>query len=231
MAIPFSPASLIKPTFNFLQIPELENSEMLKLGKLNSYCKKHWLNKLPEELSIYDINISTNNGAESYHSKLKSIVRTGHPRIWTFISILNDIIQDIDYDIGRLRMEREISRPRKKKDVKNSELRSIYKQRLSDGDYTPWQYLKAISHTIGNITCETSTLVSNDSEDSEEIIEPTPENSICVVCLAPRTTTWIFLPCRHANCCTECSKIIEDLEQPCPVCRTVIENRFQIYTS
>ena len=81
MAIPFLSASLIKPTFNSFQIPELENSEMLKLGKLNRYCKKHWLNKFPKELSIYDINISTNNGAESYHSRLKSIVRTVHPRI------------------------------------------------------------------------------------------------------------------------------------------------------
>ena len=128
-------------------------------------------------------------------------------------------------------MEREISRPRIKKDVKNSERRSIYKKRLSDGDYIPWQYLKEISHTKGNIICDISTFVSSDSKDSEEIIEPTLGNSICVVCHGHRTTTWIFLPCRQANCRTECSKIIEDLEQPCLVCRTIIENRFQIYTS
>ena len=152
MAIPFLPASLINPTFNFLQMPNLEDSEMSKLEKLRSYCKKRWLNRIcPEELSIYDITIATNNGAESCHSKLKSIIRTSHPRIWTFMATLNEIIQDTDNDIGRLRMDREISRPRKKQDIKNSERRSICKQKLSDGDYTPWQYLKAISHTIGSI--------------------------------------------------------------------------------
>ena len=34
MAIPFLPASLINPTFSYLQMPSLGNSEMLKLQKL-----------------------------------------------------------------------------------------------------------------------------------------------------------------------------------------------------
>ena len=33
---------------------------------------------------------------------LMSKVRTGHPRIWTFMATLNDIVQDIDNDKGRL---------------------------------------------------------------------------------------------------------------------------------
>ena len=67
----------------------------------------------PEELSIYDLNIASNNAGESYRFKLRSIFKTYHQRIWTFMSILNEIIADMYYDIGRL----EISRPRKKKDV------------------------------------------------------------------------------------------------------------------
>ena len=59
---------------------------------------------------------------------------------------------------------------------------------------------------------------------------PTHVN-ICVVCLNPRTTTWLFLPCKHANCCTTCSEQIQELGQPCPICRTPIENSFQIYSS
>ena len=87
---------------------------MLKLEKIRNYCQKRWIRQIsPEELSIYKINIATNNGAESYHSRLKSITLTCHPRIWNFMETLNDIIQDTDNDIGRLRMGREISRPRK----------------------------------------------------------------------------------------------------------------------
>ena len=76
-----------------MQMSLLEIPEVIKLEKLNKYFKKRWLNQIsPEELSIFDLNISTNNSAESYHSKLKEIVKTSHPRIWTFITTLNGII-------------------------------------------------------------------------------------------------------------------------------------------
>ena len=103
MAIPFLPPHLLSPTFNFIQMPSLEIPEMLNLEKLKKYFKKRWLNKIsPEELLIFLITISTNNSAESYHSKLKGIVMTSHPRIWTFITTLNEILEDLDNDIGRL---------------------------------------------------------------------------------------------------------------------------------
>ena len=75
MAIPFLPASLIHPTFGFLQMPTLEVTEMEKLEKLKKYFQKRWLSQIkPEELSIYELNITSNNAAESYHSKLKSTI-------------------------------------------------------------------------------------------------------------------------------------------------------------
>ena len=233
MAIPFLPSPLISPTFNFLLIPtSIQNVEMLKLEKLRNYCQKRWIRQIsPEELSIYEINIATNNGAESYHSKLKSIIRTCHPRIWTFMEALNDIIQDTDNDIGRFRMGREISRPRKKRDINNSERRHICKQKLSCGEYNPMEFIKAISHTIGNINLQDTNYSSDYESSDEENVEATREMNTCVVCLEPRTATWIFMPCRHANCCTGCSQTIEEQGHPCPVCRSTIESRFQIFTS
>ena len=92
MAIPFLPAPLITPTYSFLQLPTLESPEMIKLEKLKKYFQKRWLTQVtPEELSIFDINITTNNAAESYHSKLKSIIKISHPRIWCFMKTLNEI--------------------------------------------------------------------------------------------------------------------------------------------
>ena len=40
MALAFLPASLINPTYTYLQVPSLGNSEMIKLQKLNKYVKK-----------------------------------------------------------------------------------------------------------------------------------------------------------------------------------------------
>ena len=120
----------------------------------------------PEELSIFDITISTNNSAESYHSKLKGIVKTSHPRIWTLITTLNEIIEDVDNDFGRLRQGREITRERKKKDVKNEELRVISKVKLREGVYSPLQFLESISFTIGNIRAPEN-LALSDTEYSQ----------------------------------------------------------------
>ena len=109
MAIPFLPASLISPTYTFLQLPTLESTTMMKLDKLKKYFKKRWLNQiLSEELSIFELDIATNNAAESYHSRLKSMIKTNHPRIWTFLGTLNQVIQDTDNGMGRLRLEKKL---------------------------------------------------------------------------------------------------------------------------
>lgn len=231
MAIPYLPSSLINPTYTCLQMPSLDTSDlnMIKLQKLKKYFKKRWLSQIePGELSVYSLNIATNNAAESYHSKIKSLVRTCHPRIWTFIATLNYIIQDTD-DIGRLQRGLEISRPRKKRDLQNFELRRIIKRKLSDGEFNPWQYLKAISHTIGMVNTDIN-IPSSESEDSDEEDTPVEENK-CVVCPESRNSTWIFLPCRHANCCPDCSQRIQVLGQSCLTCRANIDEMFPIFTN
>ncbi|KAI6661882.1 hypothetical protein LOD99_9765 [Oopsacas minuta] len=128
----------------------------------------------------------------SYHSKLKSIIRTSHPRRWTFMATLNDIIRDTDNDIGGLRLGRELSRLRKKVDIKNDVQRSICKEKLHDGAYTPWEFIRAISQTIGHIKAENTndtedTLSSSDSEyENDEIVL---SGKSCVVCPSIRTAT------------------------------------------
>ena len=56
---------------------------------------------------------------------------------------LNDIIRDTDNDVGRLRLGKEISRPRKKVDIKHDVHRSTCKEKLRDGAFTPWDLNKA----------------------------------------------------------------------------------------
>ena len=231
MAIPFLPAPLIAPTFTLIEFPVLPIEDMPRLEKLKKYFKKRWINQIsPEELSIHDINVSTNNGAESYHSKLKSKMRCNHPRIWTFITKLNEIIKDTDNDIRRLYQGREISRPRCKRDKKNEEHRIVLKQKLSDGELNPWQFLQSISHTVGNMKSQ-ATPSSSESEIEDEGDQNTNTEPVCVVCLTQRNNTWVFIPCRHASFCGDCSERIVTLGQNCPVCRSNIEARLEIFTN
>ena len=46
MAIPFLPPSLIYPTYSLLQMPSLEDIEMIKLEEMKKYFKKRWLTQL-----------------------------------------------------------------------------------------------------------------------------------------------------------------------------------------
>ena len=126
-----------------------------------------------------------------------------------------------------MNLGKNISRPRKNKAINNDEKRRICKEKLRDGRYTPSEYLQAISHTIGNLS-SAEELFSSDSDNSEEEnVEDEDMRNICVVCLRTRPETWIFMACRHANCCAECSQSLDT----CPVCRSIIETKFQIYTN
>ena len=146
MVIPFLPAALIIPTYNLIETPVLPVDLMLKLEKLKKYFKKQWLNQIsPEESSVYEINMTTDNGAESYHSKLKSRMRCSHPRIWTFMTNLNEIIKDTNNDISRLYQGREISRSRSKSNLKVGEQRIVVKQKLSEGGI-PCQVNQSFHH-------------------------------------------------------------------------------------
>ena len=146
MAVPFLPAELILPTYTLLQIPTLQQSQMDKLEVFLNYFKKQWLTKIgPEELSIFNLNNVTNNAAESYHGKLKSIIKSSHPRIWNFLTVINDIIADYDNEMARIQEGREITRLSKKKNVMNNEHRKRCKEKLLSGSYSPIQFLKRIS--------------------------------------------------------------------------------------
>ena len=101
----------------------LTSREKDSLDKLKRYFTKRWLCQVRvEELSIFDAKSTTNNGAESYHAKLKAIVQTGHPRIWNFLTIFNQIIMDTDLEFARL--SNKISRPRKRTNFIKDECRT-----------------------------------------------------------------------------------------------------------
>ena len=115
------------------------------------------------------------------------------------------------------------------------ECSAAIRDHLLNGNYTSWEYLNEISKTIGKIAdhyVDTEHFDYSDNSETEDNSESTSTTSNnCVICLNPRMFTWIFLPCRHANCCEECSNRIEELGQSLPTCRSPIEEKFQIFTN
>ena len=235
MAIPFLPYDLIYSTYSCLQPPKLPEFEKCKLDDFIKYFKGYWLTQItPRELSIFELENCTNNGAESYHARLKCLFKSSHPRIWNFMNTLNNLIADYDNDISRLKHGFEITRSRKKQVRINLEHRNECKQKLVSGLCTPWEFLGCISRSLKNsISLDDSSVIyvsdNSDENDEEEPALQSENQSLCVICLTQRDDTWLFIPCKHANCCKHCSDTIMETVKTCPTCRSPITEKFQIY--
>ena len=96
MAIPFLPAELISPIFIILPKPQFPASDPTNCTiLLNRTSKERGICQVKaEKLSTFDVEAPRNNGAENYHAKLKSIIKSPHPTIWNFLTILNEVIAE-----------------------------------------------------------------------------------------------------------------------------------------
>ncbi|CAL4183613.1 unnamed protein product, partial [Meganyctiphanes norvegica] len=71
---------------------------------------------------------------------------------------------------------------------------------------------------------------SSPSGDSAPSFSAGATNLDCVVCMDPRTTTVMTLPCRHAVTCQKCMNDMEERgDNRCPLCRTDISQRIPIF--
>ena len=101
-----------------------------------------WTNGIPShELFVFKSQFRTNNGAENYHSRLEDIV-VAHQRIWLFLKVINNTIQDTNLDIERLSRGIDITRTRKLKDVQKVSFITNCREKLVSGEYDLVQYAK-----------------------------------------------------------------------------------------
>ena len=120
---------------------------------------------------------------------MKSELVVNRPRIWLFIQSMNDIITDTDLDIERLRGGIDITRPRKKKDRDNDLLRRECKNKLEGGEFTPLQYLYALTHNIENsIICKQPYSINGSALSATSIIQTLLVGlTLCVIITVPTT--------------------------------------------
>ena len=83
MSLPFLLEEDIKPTFFAIrvQLVGLPDLELELVNSFKRYFVKTWVVG-SQSLSVFYTEVMTNNGAESYHSTLKSYFKTNHPNIW-----------------------------------------------------------------------------------------------------------------------------------------------------
>ena len=232
MTLPLLPSEHIAPTFDDItsEFESLTIKENIVL--FQRYYKKQWLKRIgPLQLSIFACNVTTNNGAESYHAKISKNFKSNHPNIWNFCETLNNVIIDTDADIARLKNGLDISRIQKKDQLTKNHLLKSSKDKLLSETYTPIDFIAALRTTIDSIQVKDNEFDDNESfdndysGDSEQVLS----TEVCCVCLLPRENTICFRPCWHARVCSRCDQVLKDSSLPCPVCRSIIQDRFEIY--
>ena len=138
MALPFLTEEEISPTFIVIHL-ELVGVTDLELELVSSFKKyfiKTWIDG-SQSLSIFYNEVTTNNGAESYHNTRKSYIKTNHPNTWKFMSAMDKVMSDYDLEVKRLDDGLEITRLPKLKSRKNVELRTEYKTKYLNKIYSP----------------------------------------------------------------------------------------------
>ena len=232
MSLPFLTEEDIRPIYIAIKLStELNDLELKIVGSFKKYFLKTWIDG-SESLSIFYYEFNTNNGAESYHKKLKSSIKTNHPNIWKFLSSLENIMTDNDLEIRRLDNGLTITRTPKAKILLNNKLRTEYKTRYLNGTYTPIQYLKCISSTVG---IENKRAISTPEGESQAEIDSSSDefgsDSKCYVCLLERKENFSLLHegFAHAGFCEKCANEINRLNQDCPICRGKINGVIKIF--
>ena len=222
MSLPFLTEEDIRPIYLAINLStELNDHELKIVGSFKKYFLKTWIDG-SESLSVFYYEFNTNNGAESYHKNLKSSIKTNHPNIWKFLSSLENIMTDNDLEIRRLDNGLTITRTPKPKVLLNNQRRTEYKTKYLNGMYTPIQYLKCISSTIG---IGNKRVLSTPEVASQEEIDSSSDEfesySRCYVCLLRRKDNFSLLHegFAHAGFCEKCANEINRLNQDCPICR------------
>ncbi|KAI6657091.1 hypothetical protein LOD99_15877 [Oopsacas minuta] len=233
MVLPMLPEEEILPVYRLLSGVTLQNMndhEIINLQRLKSYIKREWINR--NDLSISHSIQTTNNCSEVYHRGLKSLIRVKKPSLSAFMECLEKTLKKYDLEYQRMKNDLEIGE-RSAKDINNEKIRNKCKEKLQRKECTSLEYIKEISNTIGNpkfwtysgsTELEESIDETSDSSSDEESMVKNP----CIICLNSRDLTFVFIPCGHANVCGNC-ELNFTLGDRCPVCRSIIMNKMQIF--
>ena len=99
MTLPFLSEEEIVSVSYSLEIPSIGINEAGRelIWKFWKYFLRTWLIRY-EHISVFIYQDATNNGGESYHKTLNSIIKTPYTNVWKSIAHLANIISDNDIE-------------------------------------------------------------------------------------------------------------------------------------
>ncbi|KAI6658396.1 hypothetical protein LOD99_15198 [Oopsacas minuta] len=240
MCLPLLPSDLIVPMFSCIKqekplLPQSENENVIKLLK---YYERYWLGQVgPSRQSVFHTEKLTTNDLESFHANLKRKFKSHNPNYWDFIKNLNKVIQTTEKDIERIDNHVPIRRKKRPVTIQKEKYIDALQQQLINGDITPNNYLKTITHQYktqfarfeGFIESVEDVDTENKEEDLIQDVSTEQNSNMCRICLVNVPDT-LIMPCRHAQTCFSCTeRIVNSDNNNCPICREPIKNFIKIF--
>ena len=169
-------------------------------------------------------------------------MKVAHQNLFALLGHLQRATAYTKTEIERTNRRLVIRRAKKRMNVINDALIKTCITRYNNGSYTRLQFLRAVSHNVGEHSSAISDVrLDSDSESEDEradqpAVAAPPQDDrnddgstastaaeTCDVCLVNERNPYIALvPCGHHRFCDFCATTVELQRRGCPICRTPI---------
>ena len=223
------PAKHIRPTWvNYLSHQEfpdlLSTREQLSLVEFKDYFFDQWIEDTnPNFLSVFGIDINSNNALESYNKKLNARIGSKKPNIWVYVETMNEMLDNAVIDLQTLQKGERITRNQPRLSDENLMLQKHAQREILAERFTPIQFINYLVENWGTkffSQINTSEKTSNDEKKSpEKIPQEAQKPELCIECSTPRIgSSWGYMHAVtiHSPVCTSC-KTNSQNGDPCPL--------------
>ena len=240
MLLCYLPADSIAITWKLhlkgVQFSSFDEAGKIQVEKFKEYFESQWIdNTDPKFLSIFKVDVSTNNGNENFNKKMNHRIGP-NPSLWKFLDGTNYLLDLSVKDINRLKDGRKIVRSVPRLSEDNIKHRGDAEEMLLSGAFDEMQFIDFLAEKLGTKYFQTI-----DVEDTVPEAEDVPiDDNLCQSCQKPRNgENWGMIHgdsdsneqlrrTVHSRICTECKNAIE-LFDPCPQCGEAVEEILEMF--
>jgi hypothetical protein len=251
-ALPLLPPEHITSGMALILDNVKDHTEALRVTqRMCDYVRVHYVDKASvgtARMSVYGKPERTNNGSESFNSKLIRLFKTAHPNIYVFLEKLQNVTTSETSTARAFLNGRKIRRSKCREYAANDAAIKRCVQRLQTGQYDVLQFLRAASHRFSD---QRSIIPNLDDDDHDANHGGRVQNSLafsvivaadnstgdlhenelnnCEICTLRGRSKRALVPCGHSRFCDDCIGRFQEVDNRCPICRSPVERVLQLY--
>ena len=180
--------------------------------EFKDYFFDQWIEDTnPNFLSVFGIDINSNNALESYNKKLNARIGSKKPNIWVYVETMNEMLDNAVIDLQTLQKGERITRNQPRLSDENLMHQKHAQREILAERFTPIQFINYLVENWGTkffSQINTSEKRSNDEKKSpEKFPQEAQKPELCIECSTPRIgSSWGYMHAGtiHSSVCTSC---------------------------